>query len=134
VSKSGLEIGHEHVGVVQAFLDELWERQEPLPRRAGKPNLTRIAAACGFDRGVFYSNEGVERALKAYEEKDRIRFYDKLEQAEQKRERSEAATKYDRGMVERVIELEALVTSQARELERLRRLEAMMCKEGVLPP
>lgn len=134
MSRSGQDIGAEHAETLKAHLESLWERQEPLPRRAGRPNLTTIAAACGFDRGVFYSNEAVASRLAAYEEKDRIRFYDKLEQAEQMRDRSEAAAKYDRGMVERVIELEALVSSQARELERLRRLEAMMCKEGVLPP
>lgn len=134
MSKSGQEIGAEHAAVLKAHLDALWQRQEPLPRRAGRPNLTTIAAACGFDRGVFYSNEAVASHLAAYDERDRVRFYDKLEQSELKREKAEAAAKYDRGLVERVIELEALVTSQARDLERLRRLEAMMCKEGILPP
>jgi hypothetical protein len=134
VSKSGPEIGAEHAGALRIHLEDLWKRQEPLPRRAGKPNLTSIAAACGFDRGVFYSNPAVAEELAAYEHKDRLRFYDKLEQAELRRETTEAAAKYDRAVVDRIIELEALVQSQARELERLRRLEKLMCTEGILPP
>lgn len=134
MNKSGLEIGQEHVRAIQAFLDDLWKRQEPLPRRAGKPNLTRIASACGFDRGVFYSNEGVDKALKAHEERDRIRFYDKLEQAALDREGAEVTAKQNKAVTDRIVELEAVVQSQARELERLRRLERLMCKEGVLPP
>jgi hypothetical protein len=134
VSRNGQEIGAEHAATIRAHLDSLWERQEPLPRRAGRPNLTSIAAACGFDRGIFYTNEAVAACLAEYDEKDRIRFYDKLEQGELRREKTEASAKYDRAVVERIVELEALVQSQARELERLRRLERLMCQEGILPP
>lgn len=134
MSRSGPEIGAENANALRLHLDDLWTRQEPLPRRAGKPNLTSIAAACGFDRGVFYSNPAVAEELAAYDSKDRIRFYDKLAQAELKREQSDATAKYDRAVVERIVELEALVHSQARELERLRRLEKLMCAEGILPP
>ncbi|HEX6705321.1 MAG TPA: hypothetical protein VF169_11225 [Albitalea sp.] len=118
----------------KAHLDSLWERQEPLPRRAGRPNLTSIAAACGFDRGVFYSNEAVAAHLTEYEEKDRIRFYDKLEQAELRRERDETANKQSQATLQRILELEVIVESQARELDRLRKLERLMTNEGILPP
>ena len=134
MSKNGQEIGQEHAKAVEAYVKDLWKRQEPLPRRAGRPNLTRIATACGFDRGVFYANDAVERALDEYEAKDRIRFYDKLEQAALDRDKTEASSKQNKAIMDRIIELEALVQSQARELERLRRLEKLMCSEGILPP
>jgi hypothetical protein len=134
VNQSSQEIAAEHAETLRLHLEHLWKRQEPLPRRAGRPNLTSLAAACGFDRGVFYSNEVVAAHLETYEKRDRIRFYDKLEEAELKRDKAESTAKYDRAVVDRIIELEALVQSQARELGRLRRLEKLMCAEGVLPP
>lgn len=133
MTKSGIEIGAEHDEALQRYLDERWARQEPLPRRGGKPNLTSIAAACGFDRGVLYANKAAMKRLEDYEPKDRIRFYDKLEQAELQRDRVEASTKQSKAMVQRVIELEAIVQSQSAQLERLRRLERLMLRDGILP-
>jgi hypothetical protein len=134
VNRSGQEIGAEHASMVRTYLEGLWERQEPLPRRGGRPNLTSLAAACGFDRGVFYSNEAVATLLAEHDERDRVRFYDKLEQAELKREKADASAKHDRAIIERIVQLEAVVISQARELERFRRLEKLMCRDGILPP
>ena len=73
------------------------------------------------------------KRLGEYEPKDRIRFYDKLEQAELQRDRVEVSTKQSKAMVQRVIELEATVQSQSAQLERLRRLERLMLREGILP-
>lgn len=134
MSKSGQEIGAEHAETLRLHLARLWKEQEPMPRRAGRPNVTSLAAACGFDRGVFYSNPAVSAALDEYEKRDRVRFYDKLEQGALDREKADATAKYNRAVVDRIIELEALVQSQARELDRLRRLERLMCSEGILPP
>ena len=134
MSQSSQEIAAEHAETLRLHLERLWKRQEPLPRRAGRPNLTSLAATCGFDRGVFYSNDTVAAHLEAYEKRDRIRFYDKLEEAELKRDKAEVTAKHDRAVLDRIIELEALVQSQARELGRFRRLEKLMCSEGVLPP
>jgi uncharacterized membrane protein YqiK len=57
-----------------------------------------------------------------------------LEQAELKREKADASAKHDRAIIERIVQLEAVVISQARELERFRRLEKLMCRDGILPP
>ncbi|MBJ3784190.1 hypothetical protein [Devosia sediminis] len=54
--KSGVEIGVENVARLQAYLDGLAAVGEPLPMRAGKPNMSAIALACGFDRQVLYKN------------------------------------------------------------------------------
>lgn len=55
-AKSGAEIGAENVARLQTYLDGLASTGEPLPMRAGKPNMSAIALACGFDRQVLYKN------------------------------------------------------------------------------
>ena len=134
MSKNGVEIGEANAESLSLYLEDRWKRQEPLPRRGGRPNLTSIAAACGFDRGVFYANPAAAELLEVHEKKDRIRFYDRLEQAELQRERVEGSEKQSQALVRRLIDLEATVQSQARDLERLRRLERLMLSEGILPP
>lgn len=54
--KSGVEIGVENVARLHAYLDGLASNGDPLPMRAGKPNMSAIALACGFDRQVLYKN------------------------------------------------------------------------------
>lgn len=56
MSKSGAAIGAENVARLQLYLDGLAAAGEPLPMRAGKPNLSAISLACGFDRQVLYKN------------------------------------------------------------------------------
>ena len=43
------------------YLDELRNRNEFLPQRAGKLNKRKIAAECGFDRNSFYQNDILRR-------------------------------------------------------------------------
>src|SRR5215469_12222867 len=54
--KSGIQIGAEHVERVRQYIADLKAGGRAFPSRAGKPNLSVIAVACGFDRGVFYNN------------------------------------------------------------------------------
>lgn len=56
MTKSGTEIGAENVERLKAYLDGLAGAGEPLPMRAGRPNMSAIALACGFDRQVLYKN------------------------------------------------------------------------------
>lgn len=56
IGKSGPEIGAENVARLQTYLDGLAATGEALPMRAGKPNMSAIALACGFDRQVLYKN------------------------------------------------------------------------------
>ena len=51
---SGREIGERNVASLRAYLDRLQAAGEPLPERNGKPNLSAIAIACGFDRQTLY--------------------------------------------------------------------------------
>lgn len=49
--------GFENVKRLHTYIDALRKDRRGLPQRAGGPNLSAIAKACGFDRGVFYTNE-----------------------------------------------------------------------------
>jgi hypothetical protein len=51
-SKSGKELGEEHVCRLQAYIDSV----DKLPSRGGKLNVSAVAMACQFDRGVLYNN------------------------------------------------------------------------------
>lgn len=53
---SGAQQGAENVARLQKYVATLKAAGRPLPAVRGKLNLTAIAKACGFDRGVFYDN------------------------------------------------------------------------------
>ena len=55
-SKSGQQIGLENIDRLKAYLDSLKLAGLSVPQRNGRPNLSAIAAACGFDRQVLYHN------------------------------------------------------------------------------
>lgn len=52
-----------HLQALAAYLDHLKERCEPLPMRAGQPNKSVIAKACGFHRAVLSSSEKAREML-----------------------------------------------------------------------
>ena len=54
MSKSGSAIGAENVDRLEQYLAALAREGRKLPERAGRPNLSAIALACGFDRQVLY--------------------------------------------------------------------------------
>lgn len=57
MSKSGKAIGEENFRVLENYLAALEKEGSPVPLTAdGKPNISAIALACGFDRGVIYKN------------------------------------------------------------------------------
>jgi len=61
--------GEENVRRFNTYVAALRKEKRGLPARNGGPNLSAIAKVCGFDRGVFYSNEGVKLLLnEAWEE------------------------------------------------------------------
>lgn len=57
--RSGGAIGAEHVVRLRLYLSDV----EALPARGGKLNVTAVALACGFDRGVLYTNGECKRLL-----------------------------------------------------------------------
>ena len=54
--QSGRQKGDENVERLRAYLDRLAAGGQRLPERGGKINVSAIAAACGFDRNVLYTN------------------------------------------------------------------------------
>ena len=62
-SKSGQQIGLENIDRLKAYLDSLELAGLSVPQRNGRPNLSAIAAACGFDRQVLYHNPGAATLL-----------------------------------------------------------------------
>jgi hypothetical protein len=59
--KSTQEIAAEHFRTLKQYLDTV----ESLPARGGKLNISAVAEACGFDRGVLYTNPECNRLLKS---------------------------------------------------------------------
>lgn len=60
-ARSGASIGAEHAERLQQYLKDI----DVLPARGGKLNVTAVALACGFDRGVLYANSECKRLIKA---------------------------------------------------------------------
>lgn len=64
---SGQQLAQLNVAAAHAYVAGLRERDGQIPLRAGRPNWTAIALACGFGRGVFYDNAEaravIERAI-----------------------------------------------------------------------
>lgn len=55
--------GQENAKRLRAYIDALRADRRGVPARGSGPNLSAIAKACGFDRGVFYSNQEVKLLL-----------------------------------------------------------------------
>ena len=55
-SLSGAEIGRKNAAALKEYLRGLKAQSGQLPARGGKVNVTAVALACGFDRGVLYQN------------------------------------------------------------------------------
>jgi hypothetical protein len=62
-SKSGQQIGRDNTDRLKAYLDSLQLAGLSVPQRNGRPNLSAISAACGFDRQVLYHNPGAATLL-----------------------------------------------------------------------
>jgi len=55
--QSGVQIGAENFVKLQSYFDALERDKNPVPlTKDGRPNLSAIALACGFDRQVLYKN------------------------------------------------------------------------------
>lgn len=58
---------------LEAYLSGLRDAGVGLPRVGQKPNLIKIAEACGFERNGFYYSESLKKAINAFDEEDRLR-------------------------------------------------------------
>ena len=124
---SGREIGERHVGTLQAYLERLRSVGEPLPTRNGRPNLSAIAIACGFDRQTLYKNPTAKALLR--EAVDVLGLAQPQEESADEPEATPKADRRDR----RILQLEqhnaalrAEIRGLREQLARYRHIEAVM--------
>jgi hypothetical protein len=60
---SGSQIGKRHADRLRTYIDGLRAKGSSLPIRNGRPNLTAIGLACGFDRQVLHKNPACRRII-----------------------------------------------------------------------
>jgi len=129
--KSGVEVAQENVDALIDYLDR--QKGKPLPRYGVELNRSAIAKACGFDRKVFQTNPRCAELLEKADAADREANLTRLEQAEAVREQK-AKVDSDRAELEaQNLRLMAENAALRRELERWRRLNAVMAQTGKMP-
>ena len=111
--KSGAQIGAEHVARVRQHIADLRAAGRGLPSRAGKPNLSTLALACGFDRGVFYNNAAAMQLIEAELEPGGIGL-------EASNRQSEPALGTNDARDQRIMQLEQTNASLRAEVDHLR--------------
>ena len=129
--KSGVEIAQEHVDALIEYLER--HKGEPLPRYGVDLNKSVIAKECGFDRQVFRTNPRCAEILGNADEKDRRVNLTRLEQAEAVREQKAQTDADQMALEEENLRLLAENASLRRELDRLKRLSAVIAETGRLP-
>lgn len=134
----GVLKGEENVRCLRSYLDALTSEGRGLPSRDGKPNLSVIATACGFDRGVFYTNETAKLLLDDATTRlglDRNgpppqTAFERARIREESKTRSDARTK---SLEDEVIRLRAENAKLRTENERLQAIRRLMTETGRLP-
>lgn len=129
--KSGVEIAQEHVDALIEYLER--RKDEPLPRYGVDLNKSLIAKECGFDRQVFRTNPRCADILEKADEKDRTANLSRLEQAEADREQKAEVDGNQMALEEENLRLKAENASLRRDLERLKKLSAVIAETGRLP-
>jgi hypothetical protein len=131
----GVQQGEENVRRLNVYIKELSAEKRGLPARDGRPNLSIIAEACGFDRGVFYSNQkakvildeayrglgldiGVAADLTAFEE------------AQLREESKSRADNRSKSLEQEILRLRAEIASLRAENARYRALRELLANTG----
>lgn len=129
--KSGIEVAQENVEALQAYLEDLGD--QPLPRYGVDLNKSIIAKACGFDRKVFQTNPRCIEILNEADSRDREANLTRLDQAEADREQKSKVDGNQMALEEENLRLKAENASLRRDLDRLKRLSAVIAETGRLP-
>jgi hypothetical protein len=134
----GVSQGEENVRRLDVYIQELVSQKRGLPARDGRPNLSVIAEACGFDRGVFYSNQKAKLLL---DEAHRrlgldagapalLTAYDEVQLREESKSRTDTRSK---SLEEEVLRLRAEVASLRAENARYRAMRELLANSGRVP-
>ncbi|RVK65784.1 hypothetical protein [Sinorhizobium meliloti] len=129
--KSGVEIAQEHVDALIEYLER--HKDEPLPRYGVDLNKSIIAKECGFDRQVFRTNPRCAEILGNADDRDRKANLTRLEQAEADREQKAKVDGNQMALEEENLRLKAENASLRKDLDRLKRLSAVIAETGRLP-
>lgn len=129
--KSGVEIAQEHVDALLEYLENLGDN--PLPRYGVDLNKSVIAKECGFDRQVFRTNPRCAEILSGADDRDRKANLTRLEQAEADREQKAKIDGNQMALEEENLRLKAENASLRRDLDRMKRLSAVIAETGRLP-
>ena len=134
----GIQKGEENVRRLSAYLDSLVAEQRGLPARDGRPNLSVIAEACGFDRGVFYTNQTAKILLDDSHRRlgldtgtpEDLTAFDSAQLREEGKARADRRSK---SLEEEVLRLRAENASLRTENARYRALRELLAETGRLP-
>ncbi|MCG5481592.1 hypothetical protein [Sinorhizobium alkalisoli] len=129
--KSGVEIAQEHVDALIEYLER--HKDKPLPRYGVDLNKSIIAKECGFDRQVFRTNPRCAEILRDADDRDRKVNLTRLDQAAAVREQKAKTDADQMALEEENLRLLAENASLRRELDRLKRLSAVIAETGRLP-
>ena len=65
-TRSGADIGADNAARLAKYITDLESAGVGFPVRGGKPNMSAIAIACGFDRQVLYKNPAAVALLEDF--------------------------------------------------------------------
>ncbi len=129
--KSGVEIAQEHVDALIEYLQQ--QKDTPLPRYGVDLNKSLIAKECGFDRQVFRTNPRCAEILNSADDRDRKANLTRLEQVEADRDQKAKEDGDQMALEEENLRLKAENASLRRDLDRMKRLSAVIAETGRLP-
>jgi hypothetical protein len=134
----GVQQGEENVRRLRAYIAALEAENRGLPARDGRPNLSVIAEACGFDRGVFYSNQAAKLLLddalgRLGLDTGRPADLTAFDQARLREEGKARADGRSKGLEEELLRLRAENASLRAENERFRALRRLLAETGRVP-
>ncbi|MDO9710756.1 DUF6262 family protein [Paracraurococcus lichenis] len=123
---------------MRSYLDALRAEGRGLPGRDGKPNLSVIAEACEFDRGVFYANQMAKMLLDEATgqlglDDGRARPATGFEEARLREEAKARLDGYTKALEEEVLRLRAENARLKAENESLRAIRTLMSETGRMP-
>ncbi len=134
----GVIQGEENVRRLGTYLDALAAERRGLPARDRRPNLSAIAEACGFDRGVFYTNQPAKMLLDDAHrrlglEDDRPAALTAFDDARLREEGKARADGRLKALEEEVLRLRSENASLRAETDRLRALRHLLAETGRVP-
>ena len=136
--RRGVQQGEENVRRLRIYLNALASDRRGLPARDGRPNLSVIAEACGFDRGVFYTNQAAKMLLDDAHRRLGLDIgpttdLTPFEQAQLREEGKIRADGRLKALEDEVLRLRAENSSLRKENERFRAIRLLLADSGRLP-